>query len=98
MQAEYDSRARALGITVVDNAEPRAQYGDEVGPGCVVAVDDRGRAVDVELLDPEEGLGSLKAAAERYHLDHEALVAAARAALAAPDRPVTVDVGARSAA
>jgi hypothetical protein len=36
--------------------------------------------------------------AERYDLDAEALIAAARAALAAPDRAVTVDVAVRAAA
>lgn len=98
MRAEYDSSAQALGITVIGSREPRSRRGDEVAPGCVVAVDERGRAVDVELLDPEANLASLRVAAERFGLDHEALVAAARAALTAPDRPVTVNVGARSAA
>jgi hypothetical protein len=40
----------------------------------------------------------LRAAAERYDLDAEALIAAARAALAAPDRAVTLDVAVRAAA
>jgi hypothetical protein len=40
----------------------------------------------------------LRAAAERYGLDAEALIAAARAALAAPDRAVTMDVAVRAAA
>lgn len=43
----------------------------------------------------EEPLG---VAAKRNGLDAEALVAAARAALAAPDRPVELDVGVRAAA
>jgi len=41
---------------------------------------------------------SLRVAAERYRLDAEALIAAAQAALAAPDRTVVLDVGVRAAA
>ena len=40
----------------------------------------------------------LRKAAERYDLDAEALIAAARASLAAPDRVVTLDVAVRAAA
>lgn len=40
----------------------------------------------------------LRAAADRYGLDAEALIAAARAALAAPDRAITMDVAVRAAA
>lgn len=44
----------------------------------------------IELLNPADHLDLLERAAERLELDSEALVSAARAALAAPDRAVTV--------
>jgi hypothetical protein len=55
--------------------------------------------VNVELLYPDLGLEEpLRIAARRYELDAEALIAAARAAIAAPNRTVTLDVAVRSAA
>jgi hypothetical protein len=59
-----------------------------------------GKPANVELLYPDLGLEEpLRAAAERYELDAEAfLIAAAQAAIAAPDRVVTLDVAVRLAA
>ncbi len=97
MRALYDTEAGALAI---DFEEPagQARYGDELGRGLVVAVAEGGRAVSVEVLDPGDELDELLGlAAERYGLDAGALRAAARSALAVPDREVTLDV-ARSAA
>jgi hypothetical protein len=49
--------------------------------------------------DPRDGLeASLGAAADRYGLDAKALIAAARSALAAPDREIVLEVGARTPA
>ncbi|HXS34136.1 MAG TPA: hypothetical protein VN758_10240 [Solirubrobacterales bacterium] len=50
--------------------------------------------VQVALLSPEKHIDLLEAAAERFELDGIALVATARAALAAPDRVVTLKVSA----
>ena len=58
-----------------------------------------GRPVELQLLYPDLGLDEpLRAVADRYKLDLESLIAAALAALAAPDRFVTVDVALHSAA
>ncbi|HEU5141979.1 MAG TPA: hypothetical protein VFU04_02360 [Solirubrobacterales bacterium] len=58
-----------------------------------------GRPVNVELLYPDLGVEEpLRAAADRFGLDAEALIAAARAAIAAPDRVVTLEVAVRTAA
>lgn len=57
-----------------------------------------GRPANVELLNPNRHLGLLAVAARRLALDHQALEAAARAAMAAPDREVAVDVAAEAAA
>ena len=97
MRAEYDSRADALAIDLV--ADPIAASGEGVDDRCTVALDDRGRVVSVELLYPGDGLEPcLGAVAEHYGLDAEALIAAARSALAAPDREIVLEVRARTPA
>lgn len=96
MKAAYDSEANALSIDLVD--ADRWAYSDEVQPRVNVAIAD-GRPVNVELLYPDMGLEEpLQAAAGQYGLDTEALIAAARAAIAAPDRVVTVEVALRVSA
>lgn len=64
---------------------------------AIVNVDENGATVGVELMRPEanERLEVLEEVAERYGLDAEALQAAARAALAAPDRLVEPEVAER---
>lgn len=96
MRADYDSEADALSIELrqVERFDHQEQVDDDY---CNVGIVD-GRAVDVELLYPARHLDLLEAAAERYGLDGTALVAAAQAALAAPDRVVEVEVAARIAA
>jgi hypothetical protein len=55
--------------------------------------------VEVQLLYPDMGVEEpLAVVADRYHLDREALCAAAHSALAAPDRVVMIEVCARAAA
>lgn len=87
MRAEYDSEADALAIDLVENPVAARAVGDD--DRCTVALDDRGRPVGVEVLYPSKPFEALLAgAAARHDLDAEALVAAARSALAAPDRVV----------
>jgi hypothetical protein len=96
MRALYDSQVNALSIDLLDaEAWDGSEEIDETY--CRVALAG-GRPVDVELLDPDRHLGLLAVAAERLGLDRQALEAAARAALSAPDRVVTVDVAAGVAA
>lgn len=96
MKADYDSEANALSIDLVEVG--RWDHDERVDAHyCNVAIAD-GRPVNVELLDPGDHLGLLEQASERYGLDADALIAAAQAALAAPDRTVTVNVAARAAA
>jgi hypothetical protein len=95
VKADYDSEANALLI-------------DLLGPGyCDGAVEihdtychvdtRQGRPAVVELLNPADHLHLLELASERLELDGEALLAAARAALAAPDRLVTLEVADQAA-
>ena len=96
MRADYDSKANALSIDLVDAS--RWEGSEGVGQQVNVTFSD-GKPVNVELLYPNLGLEEpLQDAASRFGLDAEALVAAARAAIAAPDRVVTLDVAVRSLA
>jgi hypothetical protein len=96
MKTAYDSNADALSIDLV--AAPRWEHCEQVGDRVNVAIGD-GRPVNVEVLYPTQGIDEpLRTAAERHDLDAEALIAAARAALAAPDRTITLDVAVRAAA
>jgi hypothetical protein len=96
MRADYDSTANAIAISI--GRAQRADSSDEVHPRAIVALS-HNRPIEVQLLYPDMGLDEpLRAAAERYDLDIEALVAAARSALAAPDRVVMIEVQARAAA
>ncbi len=93
MRAEYDSLANALSIDLI--AVERWDHGEQVDDDyCNVAFAD-GRVANVELLDPADHLQLLDVAARRYDLDAEELQAAARSAIAAPDRVVELAVGAR---
>ena len=96
MKADYDSEANAILITLLDGV--RCDDGDSADEQelCNVSLF-HGEVTSVELLYPAENLELLKAAAERFDLDGEGLMAAARAALAAPDREVTIDLSGRLA-
>lgn len=93
MRADYDSAADALDIelTRFEHFERQEQVHDSY---CMVGFSG-GDPVDVELLTPAKHLDLLEVAAERYGLDAAALLAAAQAALAAPDRVVELEVAAR---
>jgi hypothetical protein len=95
MRADYDSEANSISIDLCTAGS--AERADQVHSCAIVALKD-GKPVELQLLYPDLGLDEpLRAAAERYELDFEALLAAATAALAAPDRIVTLDVAAGSA-
>ncbi len=94
MWADYDKEANAIAITLVDSAI--ADRADQRHERAIVALRD-GEPVSLELLYPNLGIDEpLQAVVERYELDLETLTAATTAALAAPDRVVTVEVAARS--
>jgi hypothetical protein len=96
VKADYDSEANALLITLLDDA--RCDDGDSVDKQelCNVGLA-QGRVTSVELLYPTDNLDLLEGAAERFDLDVQGLLAAARAALAAPDRVVTLGLSRRLA-
>ena len=90
MRADYDSKADALDLELVrfDHYDDQVQVDDDF---CTVGFAG-GRPVSVGLLYPARNLDLLELAAERYELDGTALLADAKAALAAPDRLVTMDL------
>lgn len=99
MRADYDSE----GDTIQIQLEPvdRLSGGSDVIEDGLVIVgfhDDRPVLIDVIGTHDPGFEQPLRIAADRHDLDAEALIAIARAALAAPDRPVRLDVGARLAA
>ena len=90
MRADYDSEADALSIDLSPHGcydHQEAVDDDNCHVGIVA-----GRPVDIELLYPARHLDLLEVAAKQYELDGDALVAIAKAALAAPDRLVTMDL------
>jgi len=88
VKADYDSEANALGIELID--VDRWDDGDGFDDDYCNLGFFKGRLVYIGLLYPSENLHLLKAVAESYDLDAENLLAAAKAALAAPDRAVTI--------
>jgi hypothetical protein len=96
MRADFDSEADALDIELVkfDRLEGQDSVDDSY---CQVGFAG-GVPACIELLVPAQHLDLLKVVAGRYDLDGAALLAAAQAALAAPDRIVNLEVGAQVAA
>jgi len=90
MRAEYDSTADALSIDLIE--VDRWEGSDAVDDTYCRVAFAGGLPVNVELLSPSEHLDLLGVAATRHGLDAQALQAAARSALAAPDRTVVLDV------
>ena len=95
MKADYDSEANALSIDLIE--VNRWDGGEGVDEDYCTVAFSNGRPANIGLLNPDENLDLLKAAAQRFGLDAEALLAAAKAALAAPDRVVTLDLTGRLA-
>jgi hypothetical protein len=88
VKADYDSRANALGIELID--VDRWDDGDGFDEDYCNLGFSKDRLVYIGLLCPSDNLHLLKAVSESYELDAEDLIALAKAALAAPDRVVTV--------
>jgi len=97
VRADYDSEGDTVQIVLA--AVDRVDYGDDtVDDGLVIGMSG-GKPVRIDVIGTGGDLGAaLGRAAQRLDLDSEALLAAARAAIAAPDREVVLDVGSRVAA
>lgn len=98
MTADYESAFDTIQITLgeVDHLNGGSEV---IENGAVIVSYCEGRPAMIDIIGTRDGYESaLRTAAERNDLDVEALVAASKAAIAAPDRPVQLDVGARIAA
>jgi len=89
LKADYDSQADALGIELVevDRWDDGYEFDDDY---CNLGFLE-GRLVYIGLLYPRQNLQLLEAVAENYNLDAGKVIAAAKAALAAPDLAVTIN-------
>jgi hypothetical protein len=98
MRADYDSQGDTIQIEL--EQVRRLGHGEDVDGGSAIVgiYEDRPVCIDVLSAGRCGVERPLRAAARHYHLDAEALIAAAKAALAAPDRVVTLDIGVRIAA
>lgn len=97
MRADYDSEGDTVQIDL--ETVDRVDYGDsDVDDGLVVSICD-GKPVRIDVIGTGGDIGtSLRRVGDHYGLDSEALLAAARAAVAAPDREVVLDVRSHAAA
>jgi hypothetical protein len=96
MKVDYDSEAHSI---LFEFGEfHRFERGDHVEVlgdyRCIVGFHD-GHVAHIQLLNADLNLALLDEVAERLELDASGLRAAAQAALAAPDREITIEVGAQ---
>jgi len=97
MRADYDSEGDTIQIKL--ELVQRLSHDEIVENGAVIVGIFEDRPVMVDVIGTTGDFERpLRLAAERFDLDAEALTAAAKAALAAPDRTVTLGVGTRLAA
>jgi hypothetical protein len=96
MKVDYDSEGRSLLFEFGEFRESEdGDYVEEVAGGiCIVWFHDD-HPESIQLLSADEDITPLDEAAERFDLDAEGLRAGARAALAAPNREILIEVGKR---
>ena len=96
MKVDYDSEGKSLLFEFGEFRE--CEEGDYTkvvaGGSCIVWFHDD-RPESIQLLGADKDITPLDEAARRFGLDAGALRAAARAALAAPDREIHIEVGKR---
>jgi hypothetical protein len=94
MKVDYEAAARSLLFEFGEFRECEdGDYVEEVAGGKCIVWFHQERPESIQLLGADTDITPLDEAAERFDLDAEALRAGARAALAAPDREIHIDVG-----
>jgi hypothetical protein len=88
VKADFDSEANALAIELID--VDRWDDGDGFDEDYCNLGFYKSRLVYIGLLYPSDNLHLLRAVSEAYELDADELISSAKAALAVPDRVVTV--------
>lgn len=94
MRAHYDTVADAVQVFIPREWHNRGGTNAILGDGLLVDIDRDGVAMGMAVMEPGgvDLARVIPAAARRFGLDADAILAAMRAALAAPDRIVTIDV------
>jgi hypothetical protein len=94
VKVDYDSEAHSLLFEFGEfhYYEEGDDTEDLAGGACLVGIH-KDRVERIQLLGADKDITPLDEAAERFGLDAEGLRAAARAALAAPDREIRIEVG-----
>ncbi len=96
LKADYESRVDTIQIELED-VDHLSGGSDVVEDGAVIVgfCDGRPALIDVIGTRKHDFEKPLQIAAERHQLDAEALIAISQATLAAPDRPVRLELGPR---
>jgi hypothetical protein len=96
MKVDYDSEGKSLLFEFGEFRESEdGDYVKEVAGGICIVWFHEDRPESIQLLGADEDITPLDEAAERFDLDADGLRAAARAALAAPNREILIEVGKR---
>jgi hypothetical protein len=94
MKVDYDPEARSLLFEFGESPEfEDDDYVEELAGGTCIVWFHNDRPGCIQLLGANKDITPLDEAAERFDLDAEGLRAAARAALAAPNREILIEVG-----
>jgi hypothetical protein len=94
MKVDYDSEGRSLLFEFGEFREVEdGDYVEELAGGTCIVWIHGDRPESIQLLGADKDIEPLDEAAERFDLDLEILRAAAHAALAAPDREITIEFG-----
>lgn len=98
VKAEYDSESDTIQIELERGCEPVRRKA--IAGGAVVLSVIPEYLATIDVIDAARGAfeDALRAAAGRHGLDVEELIAAARASVAIPDRPIELELGPRIAA
>jgi hypothetical protein len=94
VKVDYDSEAHSLLFEFGEfhHFEP-GDYTEILGDDKCIVGFHQGHVGHIQVLNVEEDITILDEAAQRFDLDAEGLRAGARAALAAPDREIRIEVG-----
>ncbi|MBL6633330.1 MAG: hypothetical protein ISP32_02920 [Thermoleophilia bacterium] len=94
MWALYCTRSDAVQVFIPDEWANTGGYTEQPGGGVLVDVDHGGVPMGVAVMEPLQVdlTRVIPGVAHDFGLDADAVIAAMRAALAAPDREVTIDV------
>lgn len=94
MWALYDTQSDAVQVFIPQHWADAGGYTEQLPDGVLVDIDRDGLPMGVALFEPRavDIARIIPDAARRFDLDPEAILAAMQAALAVPNRAITIDV------